>query len=367
MEVAVSEGGPRLSIVVPAYNVEEHIRNTLKSLSEQSLPFHEVIVVNDGSTDGTRSTILETVADSPIKNLRVIHQKNSGVSVARNVGIRACTGDYVIFLDGDDIVDVNLARTLHEDSKFWNEEPDVVYWKFHDEKFEQLEQGRMSDRWHQGIPEWSTGPETLRRVLIDRTQSVSIIAASYRLEFLRSSGLAFTPGCRTGEDSEFHCLTLGHALNVRFIDETLSTYIWRGSSATNSRSVGVFDAVLAYDRGARYLRAHMTHEDRDVVDAAERRVVPRFMDVFVDHSRLHEEGGIALLDALKAAQPDLVPIVRGRIREAETHGPVDKKWSLFRRAPRVAAWYFGSRWSQTSRPGATGWALGVLRAIRSRM
>lgn len=357
---------PRFSVVVPAYNVSQHIGDTLRSLSEQSWPFHEVIVVDDGSTDGTADAIAASTDTYPIENLTVIRQRNAGVGVARNVGLSACRGEYVIFLDGDDVFDSELSRTLRDLCADEGSRPEIIYWKFHDQKFERLHGGALHDRWTSEIPERSTGPETLRRMFVSKSQLVNLLAAAYRRDFLLKNNLSFTPRCRSGEDSEFHCVTLAHASDVAFLDRALSTYVWRESSVTNSVSLSLFDGVLAYDRGAVYLARMLDPRHHDVVLAARQRVVPRFMGVFVDYCRAFPQGGMSLLAVLNRTHPLIVPRVRELVRDAEAEAPVDRKWTLFRLSPRCAAWYFGSAWSQSDTRGLHGRTLQAVRRALGR-
>lgn len=90
--------GPLVSIITPAYNAEGHLPAALASVLEQTFADWEMIVVNDGSTDGT-AAFLDTL-DHP--SIRVIHQSNAGVSAARNSGLDVARGQYVTFLDADD-------------------------------------------------------------------------------------------------------------------------------------------------------------------------------------------------------------------------------------------------------------------------
>jgi glycosyltransferase involved in cell wall biosynthesis len=83
--------------VIPAYNSERFIADTLRSVLAQTYPPHEIIVVDDGSTDGTRAIVTGTGGD-----VRYIFQPNQGVSAARNTGIAAATGELICFLDADD-------------------------------------------------------------------------------------------------------------------------------------------------------------------------------------------------------------------------------------------------------------------------
>lgn len=90
---------PVLSVIIPAYNVEEFIRPAIDSVLSQSFRDLEVIVVDDGSTDSTVRRVAEV--DDP--RIRMITRLNGGLSVARNTGIRVATGKYIALLDGDDV------------------------------------------------------------------------------------------------------------------------------------------------------------------------------------------------------------------------------------------------------------------------
>jgi glycosyltransferase involved in cell wall biosynthesis len=88
---------PAVSVVIPAYNAADHIRRALGSVLGQTLPADEVIVVDDGSTDGTGKIVEEYAG-----KVRCIRQENAGVGAARNAGIMAATGEWIALLDADD-------------------------------------------------------------------------------------------------------------------------------------------------------------------------------------------------------------------------------------------------------------------------
>ena len=88
-----------ITIVVPVYNVERYIAETIRSILAQSYPHFEVILVNDGSQD--RSVEICRQFDDP--RIKILHQENQGPAAARNLGIRHAQGEYVAFLDGDDL------------------------------------------------------------------------------------------------------------------------------------------------------------------------------------------------------------------------------------------------------------------------
>ena len=99
---------PRFSIIVPLYNKAPYVRKALESIASQTYRDFELIIVDDGSTDNSLEVVNEYIRDvlcvmyDVCKNVRVIHQKNSGVAAARNNGVAKSKGEFVCFLDADD-------------------------------------------------------------------------------------------------------------------------------------------------------------------------------------------------------------------------------------------------------------------------
>ena len=97
---AEASRGPVLSIVLPIYNVEEFVAECLESILSQSFSDYELLVVDDGSPDGSRAIAERYAADD--ERIRVITRENGGLGAARNTGIREATGDFLTFVDSDD-------------------------------------------------------------------------------------------------------------------------------------------------------------------------------------------------------------------------------------------------------------------------
>ena len=108
----MAQNNIKLSIIVPAYNCQKYVLECLSSIKEQGLCNYECIVVDDGSTDNTASLCDGFAKSNP--NFIVIHQANAGVSVARNKGIESATGDYITFVDSDDLVAPNAYKKAVE-------------------------------------------------------------------------------------------------------------------------------------------------------------------------------------------------------------------------------------------------------------
>ena len=114
-----------ISVIVPIYNVERYLEECLNSIQNQTYTDIEVILVNDGSTDQSK-IICERFCEDDSR-FHVIHQTNQGQSVARNVGVAASKGEFIAFVDSDDIILANYLETLMQ---HMGEDVDIVESKF---------------------------------------------------------------------------------------------------------------------------------------------------------------------------------------------------------------------------------------------
>ena len=101
---------PKLSVIVPVYNTEKYLRECIDSILAQTFRDFELILVDDGSTDGS-GTICDEYAKQDAR-IRVIHQENGGITVARKSGVRVACGEYVTFVDSDDWIDREMYHIL---------------------------------------------------------------------------------------------------------------------------------------------------------------------------------------------------------------------------------------------------------------
>src|SRR4051812_34034895 len=103
---------PKISIIVPVFNVEKYIHDCLESILNQSFIDFELILVNDGSSD--RSGVICDEYSKKDNRITVIHKENGGQSTARNRGIDLAKGDYIGFIDSDDWIDHDMYKVLYE-------------------------------------------------------------------------------------------------------------------------------------------------------------------------------------------------------------------------------------------------------------
>ena len=103
---------PRISVIVPFYNVEAYLEECLDSILGQDFDGFEVLLVDDGSPDGSRAIAERYAARDP--RVRIITRENGGLGAARNTGVRAARGRFLTFVDSDDALAPGALRRLHE-------------------------------------------------------------------------------------------------------------------------------------------------------------------------------------------------------------------------------------------------------------
>jgi glycosyltransferase involved in cell wall biosynthesis len=184
---------PRVTVVIAAYNVEAFIRETLESVLTQSLKDFEVIVVDDGSTDGIQA-VLRSISDP---RLTVLRQENSGVSAARNAGLAVARAPYIFFLDADDIL---LEDALYRMVSMLDRMPKHVACFGHHIRIAE-DGSELSTR---NDLRWKVFPanDTLRHLIAKNF--IVCGAICIRTEAARAVR-GFSPALRLGEDWEFWC------------------------------------------------------------------------------------------------------------------------------------------------------------------
>ncbi|MCR5680733.1 MAG: glycosyltransferase [Prevotella sp.] len=180
----------QLSIIVPVYNVEKFIRSCVESILKQGLDetCFEVIIVNDGTKDRSMEAIVDIIETH--YNLHVITQENQGLSVARNTGLAQATGEYVMFVDSDDMLVPNSVQYLLD--KALASKADLVVADFVRMTHEQivLLPAQPVDQ-HDGNSQEMTGEELLMRKTVPGFNCVW--KTLYRREFLNDNAIRFVP------------------------------------------------------------------------------------------------------------------------------------------------------------------------------
>lgn len=219
----------KVSVIVPVYNVEKYLNQCVDSVLRQSYRNLEVILVDDGSTDGG-SGICDEYGKLD-NRVTVVHQKNGGLSAARNTGIAKVTGDYVVFLDADDYWDDKDAIKRLVD-RVEITRPDVLnysYKKYYEDKKEKKPQFVDVEAMSADLKGVSSQLEYLTR---DFLYIASACNKMIRAEVL-SKHMRFEIG-RLSEDVEWCARLLCYANSFDFVCENFYCYRQRSTSITHT-------------------------------------------------------------------------------------------------------------------------------------
>lgn len=226
-----------ISIIVPVYNVESYLPHCLNSIIHQTYEKTEIIIVDDGSTDGSEE-ICDRYAQFD-ERIKVIHKANGGLSEARNIGIQESTGEIVAFVDADDWIDLNLLKTIMP--FFDSDDIDIVCFGYYvtDGQAQKTEflsgQVRYFDN--------STSLEWLCR-----NEEIQSHAWSKLYRRSMFDGIQF-PKNRYYEDIFIMHNVFSSAKRVVFLDRPLYYYLMRGTSITGCRKwENDYEQVLAFWR-----------------------------------------------------------------------------------------------------------------------
>lgn len=139
----------RVSMIVPVYNVEVFLRECLESIEGQSFLDYEVLIINDGSTDGS-AKIAQKFVDK-YENWHLIHKENGGLSSARNAGIARAKGEYICFVDSDDYIEKDYVQKLYDAACEYD--ADMVIADYHevDDKGRDLQRDKGKALYQQGV------------------------------------------------------------------------------------------------------------------------------------------------------------------------------------------------------------------------
>lgn len=232
----------KYSIIIPVYNSARYLDTCVQSVIDQSSDSEfEIILVDDGSTDGS-GALCDDLAKKN-KSIRVIHQPNQGVSSARNAGIVAAQGQYLLFLDADDLLHKDLLMHLDAATEA---QPDLIQFGFC--KF--YKDGRCTDHFPPATKHGETGQQYLQRLLAQAQHPLqSAWFSAYRSAFLRKQELFFPVDIGFGEDFMFRMGCLTAAQHITDLSLTLYRYRIHEESITRTLSFdNIRDHLTVYIR-----------------------------------------------------------------------------------------------------------------------
>lgn len=218
---------PTLSIIIPAYNIEKYLPRCLESIIRQQCKDLEVIIIDDGSNDDT-PTICDTYAER-YDYIKVTHKHNSGVSAARNLGLKKAIGKYIMFVDGDDsLVEDSLTKAI---AMAIHDNADISIFRCQTADTDYTPRGECFSFPQQATESSISGLELFCNHTYYRS---SVWGALYKADFMKRHNTLFIENIANGEDGLFMACLYSKDPEVRFYDLMLYKVTERPGSATRS-------------------------------------------------------------------------------------------------------------------------------------
>ena len=233
----------KVSIIVPFYNVEEYIERSIKSLVNQSLQDIEIILVNDGSKDGSEEIARDYQRRYPDKII-YLGKENGGLSDARNYALPYATGEYIAFLDSDDYVEEEMYAEMYESARI--DRADVVecdyLWEYPEETIEskgRTYKDRKDMLLNARVVAWN---KLIKRELIERT------------------GIKFPVGLRY-EDVEFFYKLIPYINSISIVKRPFIHYVQRENSISNTQTSKTADIIQVLDHVIDFYKENNIYEN----------------------------------------------------------------------------------------------------------
>ena len=215
---------PKISIIVPAYNVQDLLERCINSLIQQEYTDFEIVIIDDGSTDRTGS-----IADyyKQLDNrVIVLHQENKGLIEVRNTGIKVASGEFIGFVDGDDSVSADMFKRLIENAIKYKADISICGIRY------LFETGEPIDHWGTGETSILNRDEALKELIIGQRIEPSLCNKVYRKELLVNS--CIDNKIVNNEDLIRNFVVFNRAERVAFEDFCGYMYYRRRESMSNN-------------------------------------------------------------------------------------------------------------------------------------
>ena len=240
-----------VSVIVPVYNLSQYISQTLNSIINQDFDSYEIIVIDDGSTDDSLDIAYETLNQTDIPH-KIIHQRNSGVSVARNNGIEVSRGKYIVFVDGDDCILKNHLSSLYNGKT--------------DFSLIQLvkKEGDKLSGYHKYSQDLISCDEFIKMEL-KMEIPFNFCQLMYKSSIIKDNGIEFKQDIVYGEDADFALRALSYGDEMAISNEATYIYIQRQTSAINTSKLQRFDFIAVLEDLADFYRKNNKDDLADLV------------------------------------------------------------------------------------------------------
>lgn len=235
---------PKVSVIVPVYNAEKYLKKCIESILSQTIRKIELILIDDCSTDNSRTIIKEYCGNARVKSIFLAN--NTGASAARNAGLKIASGDYISFVDSDDFIAPDMYEIM------LNSDADIIscgYKKCDDE-------GNIISNNPFPLKDMNTKEEIIAAIkTAHKTRFIWYSVRNiYKRNIITSNNITFNEGVRIGEDSIFCLYCFGCAKNVHVVNEAFYYYTDNPNSATAKKGNPYLESSLAlqYDEKIKF-------------------------------------------------------------------------------------------------------------------
>jgi len=261
-----------ISIIVPIYNAEKYLKKCLDSLVNQTKKELEIILINDGSTDNSEK-IIKQYDDTRIKYFK---NKNQGIGKTRNFGIEKASGEYIMFIDSDDYMDLNTCSIMYE--KATKDKLDIVICDF----YKEFENGKVLEVKTPDFKDSSlkNNPDIISEYL-------SPWAKIYNRELIIKNDIRFVEDLKY-EDAPFVVMALCCAKKIGKVNSCLIHYLIHDNSETTVRDKRCFDILKIVD----IIRKYTSKESylKEKIDNLTVRIITNY----TIQQRVQEDENIAM-------------------------------------------------------------------------
>ena len=229
---------PKISVIVPVYNVEQYLCRCVDSILAQTFPDFELLLIDDGSKDRSGEMCDEYAGKD--ERVRVFHKENGGVSVARNVGIENATGEYICFIDSDDWVEAEYFQVTNDNISDF----DIMFfgavWHYEDG-------GQRSLSFCPVECKTNIGKEICH--LLENDMGINYFGYTwnkvFRRDIIEKEKLQFVENLSLSEDEVFTLAYCNKCKALKIIDKPLYHYYWKAQGLTHKQKKSYDWLILA--------------------------------------------------------------------------------------------------------------------------
>lgn len=311
------EGTPKVSVIIPVYNVQEYLEECVESVRSQTLKNIEIICVNDGSTDESPRILREL--EKQDSRIKIVDKPNGGLSSARNLGMKEASGEYILFLDSDDYLDLTALKTLYLYAKYY--ELDEMFYNasvFFDTKEVEEENSNYSGYYRRNgfYPETLTGRELFVQLMQNHDFKPSACLQILRREFLEEHQIRFYEGI-LHEDNLFTMQCISLAKRTRLLDRDFYKRRVRGGSIMTEakgfrNTYGKFVTVMEMHR---FIEEHHLQMYSGFYAALMKQLSVLCDSAATDLGEIKEEAVLDYVGTLKPEERDFYLLLVFHLRE----------------------------------------------------